>query len=130
MPAAAVDATVIDIDEVPAPVMDVGLKPTVTPEGWPDAESVTAESNPPVTELVMVEEPDPPCAIETEPGEADRLKPGWVVVVPASALISPVPLGLPQPVTRSYPVVAAKLPEVPVRMSWKSGAYAEVTFCA
>jgi hypothetical protein len=33
VPAAAVDATVIDIVDVPDPVIEVGLKPTVTPEG-------------------------------------------------------------------------------------------------
>lgn len=40
---------------------------------------------------------------------------------PASALIRPL-FGLPHPVTRSYPVTAEKLPEVPLVMSWKSAA--------
>jgi len=101
-----VDATVIDIDDVPVPVMDAGLKPMVTPDGAPEDVSATAELNPPKTELVMVEEPEPPCAMETEPGDADRLKPGCVVVPPASVLIRFAPLGLPQPVTRSKPVTA------------------------
>ena len=62
--------------EVPAPVIEVGLKPTVTPVGWPVADKEMAESKPPVTVLVMVEVPELPCATETEAGEAERLKPG------------------------------------------------------
>lgn len=59
--------------DVPVPVIDVGLKPTVTPEGAPEADKATAELNPPVTVLVMVALPDPPCAIETDDGDAERL---------------------------------------------------------
>ena len=98
-------ATNIVMVEVPAPVMEVGLKLTVTPVGWPLADKEIAESNPPVTELVMVEVPELPCATVTEVGEAERLKPE-PDEVPASALISPAPFGLPQPVARSYPTVA------------------------
>lgn len=99
------EATVIVIVEVPAPVIEVGLNPTVTPVGWPVAVSATAELNPSVTALVIVEVPLLPCATETEVGEAERLKPG-VEELPASALSSPLPLGLPKPVAKSYPVVA------------------------
>src|SRR5580658_672032 len=93
--------------EVPEPgaAMDVGLKLTVTPVGWPLAVKATAELKPPETELVIVDDPLPPCTTETEAGEDERVKLG-VVDVGASALISPVPFGLPQPVTRSYPVTA------------------------
>lgn len=59
--------------EVPVPVMDAGLKPTVTPVGWPDAESTTAESKPPLTVLVMVLVPELPTTTETEVGDAERL---------------------------------------------------------
>lgn len=45
------------IAEVPAPVIEVGLKVTVTPVGCPLADKLMAPSNPPVTELVMVELP-------------------------------------------------------------------------
>jgi hypothetical protein len=45
------------IVEVPAPVIEVGLKVTVTPVGWPLADKEIAESNPSVTVLVMVEVP-------------------------------------------------------------------------
>jgi len=93
-------ATVIVMVEVPAPVIDVGLKLTVTPVGWPLADKEIAESNPPVTVLVMVEVPTLPCATVTEVGEAERLKPG-PDELPASALISPLPFGLPHPVAKS-----------------------------
>jgi hypothetical protein len=48
----------------------------------------------------MVDVPLLPCATETEFGEAEIVKSGDVDVA-ASALIRPVPFGLPQPVTRS-----------------------------
>jgi hypothetical protein len=46
--------------DVPVPVIEVGLKATVTPVGWPFADNVTAELKPPVVVLVMVEVPDLP----------------------------------------------------------------------
>ena len=100
VPATVVAATVNVSVELPAPVIDAGLKPAVTPVGNPLADSVMAESKPPVTELVTVVLPEPPCATDSEAGDADKLKPG-VDELPASALISPTPFGLPQPVTRS-----------------------------
>src|SRR6202021_1013109 len=106
-PVAVEEATVIVMVEVPAPVIEVGLKPTVTPAGWPVADKAMAALNPPVTELVIVEVPALPCATETEAGEAERRKPG-VLGSPASALIRAAPFGLPKPVARSEPVVAAK----------------------
>jgi hypothetical protein len=73
------------------------------------------ELNPPVTVLVMVELPEPPRATVAEEGDAEMLKPG-LDELPASALISPAPFGLPQPVAKSYPVVAEK-PLLPLTMS-------------
>ena len=81
------------------------MKVTVTPVGCPLADKVTAESKPPDTVLVMVEVPEFPCATVTEVGEAERLKLG-PEEPPASAVIRPLPLGLPQPVAKSYPTVA------------------------
>ena len=52
------------------------MKATVTPEALPDAVRVTAESNPPVTVLVMVDDPLLPAATEREVGEAERLNDG------------------------------------------------------
>lgn len=102
MPVAVVEATAIVIVEVPDPgaAMDVGLKLTVTPLGWPLALKLTAESKPPEMLEVIVDVPWLPCTTETDPGEADSVTLG-LVDVGASALISPVPFGLPQPVTRS-----------------------------
>ena len=101
VPAATVEATPMLIVALPVPVIEPGLKPIVTPVGWPDADSVTAVSNPPLTVLVIVEFPEFPWTIETAPGEAERLKPGVDVEDPASAAIRAAPFGLPQPVARS-----------------------------
>ena len=95
------EATVMVMVEVPAPAIGFVPKLTVTPEGWPLADKVMFELNPPVTVLVIVELPELPCATETEAGEADRLKPGDDEVLPESALIRPDPLGLPHPVAKS-----------------------------
>jgi hypothetical protein len=102
---AVVEATVNVIVEDPVPVIEVGLKPTVTPVGSPLAVKVTAESKPPDTVLVMVEVPELPCTTDTEPGEADKLNPG-VDDVPARAFSKFAPFMLPMPVAKSYPVVA------------------------
>ena len=98
MPGAVVEATVKVSVEVPVPVMEVGLKPTVTPVGWPEAVRETGELNPPTTLLVIVVLAELPTTTESEAGEADRLYPG--VTGPVSAPSRPL-LGLPQPVTRS-----------------------------
>ena len=45
-------ATVSVKSDEPAPVMDVGLKLPVTPEGMPVADKAIAESNPPETAVV------------------------------------------------------------------------------
>ena len=123
MPAAVVEATTIVMVDVPEPgaAMDVGLKLTVTPVGWPVADNAMAELNPPETAVVIVDEPLLPCTTETDAGEAEMVKLG-LVEVGARASMRPVPLGLPHPVTRSYPLTAEKLPDVPLLMSWKSAA--------
>ena len=76
MPATVVEATAIDAVELPEPgaAMDVGLKVTVTPVGWPLAVNATAELKPPDTVVVIVEDPLLPCATETEVGEAEMAK--------------------------------------------------------
>jgi len=54
-----VEATVMVMVEVPEPgaAMEVGLKPTVTPVGWPVADKAIAELKPPETVVVIVEVP-------------------------------------------------------------------------
>ena len=91
--------------EVPAPLMEGGPKDTVTPLGSPEAERAIDELNPPETAVVIVEVPLLPCDTETVVGEAETAKP--VAGAPVRALIRLAPLGLPHPVTRSYPVTAA-----------------------
>src|SRR5208282_1417053 len=102
VPVAVVEATAMLMVELPEPgaAIDVGLKLTVTPAGWPVAERATAELKPPETAVVIVDVSLPPWTTETEAGEADKVKFG-LVDVGAKALIRPVPFGLPQPVTRS-----------------------------
>jgi hypothetical protein len=48
----------------------------VTPAGWPEAESDTAELKPPETVVETVEVPELPCTTETEAGEAEIAKSG------------------------------------------------------
>ena len=75
-PVAAVEAIVIVMVELPEPgaAMDVGLKLTVTPVGWPDADKPMAELKEPDTAVVMVEVPLLPCATEIAVGEAEMVK--------------------------------------------------------
>lgn len=101
VPATVDEATVIVMVEDPAPVIEVGLKATVTPVGCPLADNEIAELNPPVTVLVMVDVPAWPCATETAVGDAERVKPGPDELPPARAAIKPAPLGLPHPVAKS-----------------------------
>ena len=81
------------------PVVGFVPKDAVTPLGRPDAARVTLPLNPPrsVTEIVLV--PLLPCVTVKLLGDADSVKLG--VPEPASALIRPLPFGLPQPVARS-----------------------------
>ena len=102
VPVVVVEATVMVMSEVPEPGAAMGFvpKPTVTPVGWPEAVNVMAESKPPETLVVIVEVPLLPRTTETEVGEAERAKLGDAAV-PVSALIRPLPFGLPQPVAKS-----------------------------
>jgi len=108
---------IVDVPE-PGAAIELGLKLTFTVLGWPEAPKVMAELSPPKTLIVIVDEPLLPCTTDTEPGEAETVKPG-AADVPARALIRADPFGLPQPVTKSYPVTAEK-PLLPLVMSWKS----------
>ena len=94
--------TVMVMVEVPEPgaAMDVGLKLTVTPAGWPDADMAMAELKPPDTAVVMVDVPLFPCTTETEVGEAEMVKFGDDDVG-TRALIRLAPFGLPQPLSKS-----------------------------
>ena len=100
LPATVDEPTAIVMVEVPAPVIEVGLKPTVTPDGCPDADKEMTELKPLITVLVITEVPELPCITETEVAEAVRPKPGAAIVL-SRPLIRPLPFGLPQPVARS-----------------------------
>ena len=106
VPGAALEATVKVMAEDPLSAMGFVPKPTVTPVGLPLADKVMEELNPPLGVLVMVDCPELLCATVSEAALADRLKPGDDELPPARAVIRLVPFGLPQPVARSYPVVA------------------------
>ena len=73
---ATVEATTMVIVDDPEPgaAIGLGLKLTVTPPGWPEADSVTAESNPLGTVEVIVDVPLEPGATETEEGLEEMLK--------------------------------------------------------
>ncbi len=88
--------------ELPEPGVgiDAGLKLTVTPAGWPLADNPIAASKPPEMVVVIVDCPLLPCTTETEEGEPEIVK-LEADEVSASALINPVPFGLPQPVAKS-----------------------------
>jgi len=92
------EPTVIVMVEVPAPVIAVGLNPTVTSAGWPVADKAMTPLKPPVTVLLIVATPELPCATVTEEGEADRL---MGEELPTKALSRPDPFGLPHPVAKS-----------------------------
>ena len=102
MPAVAVEAAVKVSVEVPAPVIEVGLKAAVTPLGKPLAASVTGELKPPVTDSVTVEVPVLPAVTLAAVAESEKLG----VVDPTSVLSRFAPFIEPQPVTRSKPVTA------------------------
>lgn len=98
---AAVELTVnVAVEVPPVPAIGLVLNETLTPAGFPEAERVTAELKPPETTAETVDVPELPCTTESEAGDADRVKPG-LATVPASAVMSPLPLGLPSPVARS-----------------------------
>ena len=128
LPTAAVLLTVKVMVEEPAPLeMTLGLKVAVTPEGNPLADNETLLLKPPETLLVIVDAPGLPCCTLTEDGLAERAK--LEPDTPDKVLIKVAPIGLPHPVTRSYPATALNplpLPDVaellPLVMSWKFDA--------
>jgi hypothetical protein len=60
----------------PGAAMEPGLKLAVTPEGRPAIESETAELNPPLMVVEIVEVPEPPWATDTLVGDALTVKSG------------------------------------------------------
>jgi hypothetical protein len=81
------------------------LNAAVTPLGRPEAARVTLPENPPKSLTVIVLVPLLPWVMVKLLGDELSVKLG-VDDEPARALIRPLPFGLPQPVAKSYPVVA------------------------
>jgi hypothetical protein len=107
------------------PVVLAGLNEAVTPAGRPLAESATEPAKPFTGSTVMVLFPLALWPMLRLLGEADNEKLG-TGATPVRVAIRVAPMGLPQPVTRSYPVTALKpvpAPAVgrllPLVMSWK-----------
>lgn len=133
LPTVAAPLTVNVMVEEPAPLeMTLGLKVAVTPEGNPLADNETLLLKPPETLLVIVDAPELPCCTLTEEGLAVRAK--LEPDTPDNVLIKVAPIGLPHPVTRSYPATALNpLPPpdvaglLPLVMSWKFEAYEDPT---
>jgi hypothetical protein len=65
----------------PGAPIDAGLKVTVWPLPCPEAESEIAELKPPVTVVVMVDEPEALLATVIEVGEAETVNAGWTAAV-------------------------------------------------
>src|SRR5579863_2456604 len=96
-PVAALRLTVMVMVEVPAPVMDVGLKLTETLEPVTEPDRPIAELKPPLTVVVMVTLPVVPRVTLRDVGLALRVKLGF-----APGMVS------------ETVVVSTVLPEVPV----------------
>jgi hypothetical protein len=97
VPVAALLLKVIFRLELPAPVIDVGLKLKVVPLPCPEADSDMAELKPPVTDEEMVTLPVPEVlATVIDVGAALREKLGVVpVTVSITVVISLVPFAVP-----------------------------------
>ena len=82
VPGTVVTATAMVMVEVPLPGagIDVGLKLTVTPVGWPLADSAIAELKPLAGVVVMVDVPLRPGTTVTAVGEAEMVNVGRVTV--------------------------------------------------
>lgn len=85
---------------LPGATRELGVKVTASPLRSPEADRVIAELKLPETFVVTMEVPDFFRATDNDVGEAERMK-VEDVAAGARALISPVPFGVPQPVTRS-----------------------------
>ena len=80
---------------LPGAAIDAGLKVAVTPAGRPDAERLTAELNPPETEVEIVVALDPPWVTDRLVGAALKVKSGLVPGLKTMSSIgcSSIPLG-------------------------------------
>lgn len=96
---------------LPGAAIEAALKLAVTPVGNPEADSATAELNPPLTFVVIVELPDVPCARDRLEGEATMVKSGdWAAfTVSDSVAVCVTPPPVPVMVTFAVPAAAVLL---------------------
>jgi hypothetical protein len=97
--------------EVSDPEIEAGLKLAVTPAGAPRmfAERVTVPVKPfPAVSEITLFWSAPAGVSGRSLGDAESVKYGFVVEVGARAAIVAGPSGVPQPVARSYPIIALK----------------------
>lgn len=94
LPVEALLEAVMVMVELPAPVIDVGLKVMVSPLPWPDAERLIAELNPPVTDVVTVTLPDEFLVTLSDVGEAEMPKPAVAEVTVSETVVVSVVLPL------------------------------------
>ena len=97
VPSAAGEATAIVMVELPVPgaAIGFGLKLTVTPLGWPEADNVTAELKPFKLVVVMVEVPECLRATLRAVGETLMLKSAAVVTVNDTVVVCVTPPPVP-----------------------------------
>ena len=73
--------------EVPDPVIEVGLKVTVSPLPWPEADRLMTESKPSVAMVVIVTLPDEFLVTLNEVGEAETVKLDAVLVTVSETVV-------------------------------------------
>jgi hypothetical protein len=93
VPVRALVLTVKVTVDVPAPGAATveGLKPTVTPEGWPEAVKATAALKDPAMVVVTVEVPLLPLLTVTAVGETETAKLGVTVTVRFTVAVCVMP---------------------------------------
>jgi hypothetical protein len=99
VPVGAFLATVRVKCDVPEPVMELGLKLPVTPDGMPVADKVTAEAKPPATVNVTTANPLCPRSRDPDVGETEMLKEPVVAAVTVSDTVAVCVIPPPLPVT-------------------------------
>ena len=99
-------ATAIDITDDPDPgaAIVTGLKLTVTPLGWPEADNVITALNGPEMAVVIVDLPLEPSATESDAGEGEMVKFGGAVTVKLTVVVAEVPPPVPVTVIVYLPV--------------------------
>lgn len=111
VPVGAFLATVSVKSELPAPVMEVGLKLPVTPVGIPVAVRAMAESNPPVTLVETTAKPLWPCSRKPEVGETEmaNVPVGAAVTVSETVAVWVMPPPVPVTVMVYVPVAVVEV---------------------